>query len=292
MKKIIAYLTISILLCSCEFEKEIDYRTIYDGDKLIVHGFISPQDGIRVIVKKTVPPNDMNGNDKVSNATVSVFEGDKQIAVLKSENNYLFVSDESFVPELGKKYFVRVKSDGMAEIRSSAQLLIPETPIDSFRIVPDPFSNFMQMIVFFTNKNPLNYAYYFKMISYQDTDDNENPVWESIEFFNPYGTIENIVSNFNATENPIYNTCDSIQVELFVLSPDLSLFLESQRKFESSKDDPFFDRPYPVFSNIDGGFGIFGAYSVYRKMVYRHRVVPFSNFAEIVNNHKFLISNK
>jgi len=256
MKNIFASVIIVVFFCSCEFEKEIDYRTVYDGDKLIVQGFISPQDGVRVIVKKTLPPNQIDGDDKVTNVKASIYEDDSKIAELKRIDDFLFVSD--FLPVQGKKYSIRVQADGMKEVRSAAQLLMPATPVDSFKLVPARNS----IVVFFTNNHRANNGYYLKIRVNEDSES------DSYEFFSPFGTLSNIVQGFNAVENRIYSSkYDWIQVELFVLSADLTIFLESQKKYDASKDDPFFDRPYPVYSNIAGGYGIFGAYSVYRETI-------------------------
>jgi len=202
-------------------------------------------------------PNNVNGNDKLTNATVFLYEDNRQIAVLKREDDYLFVSDESFSAEQGKSYSLRVTADGLNEVRSAPQLIEPATPIDSFKFTTFEY-NYMQLVVFFTVHHPANNGYFLKI------DD------ESEDFFYPYSKIENIVTGFNAVEKRLGSiNFDFIEAELFVLSPDLSLFLDSQMKYESSKDDPFFDRPYPVFSNINGGYGIFGAYSVYRERIYQ-----------------------
>ena len=266
MKNIFVFIILAILGFSCEITKEIDYNTIYGGDVLIVHGLISPQDGVRVVVKKTLAPNKIKDDDRVTNAVVTVFEGDKQIAVLNQIDDYLFVSDEYFVPEQGKKYSIRASADGFAEIRSAEQLIAAATPIDSMRTVSDDrSSNFLHLLTYFTHSNTFSDSYYLNVTFYHQDGE---PWYKPDEFFNPFLANDNTPSGVNAFENQIYlKNYSYIDVELFILSPDLAHFLESFRKYDSSRDDPFFERPHPVFSNITGGQGIFGSYSVCRERI-------------------------
>ena len=95
MKNIFASIFIVTILYSCEFTKEIDYRTIYDGDQLMVQGYISPQDGVWAIVKKTLPPNRVDDDDRVTHAIVIVYENDKPVAILNQKDDYFYESDKS-----------------------------------------------------------------------------------------------------------------------------------------------------------------------------------------------------
>jgi hypothetical protein len=266
MKYTFAFIIVSMIFHSCEIEKEISYHTIYDGDRLIMQGFISRQDGVRVIVKKTLSPDNINGNNKVVSAVVTLYDGDRVVAVLNRHDDDQFISNLSFVPETGKKYSIRVSADNLNEVFSAPQSISPTTPVDSFKtVVYEDNPNYSHLIVYFTNNRPSSNTYYLKTTFYENGEEIESVAYE---FFNPFGVINNAVRGFNSIERRIdTNKYDSLQIELYTLSPDLSLFLESQKKYDLSKDDPFFEQPYPVYSNITGGFGIFGTYSVYRKTI-------------------------
>ena len=266
MKNIFLFIILAIISFSCEITKEIDYSTIYGGDVLIVHGLISPQDGVRVVVKKTLPPNKIGSDDRVSNAVITVFEGDKPVATLNQADDYLFISDEFFVPELGKIYSITARAVGLKEVRSAEQMITHATPIDSMRIVSDEKSpNYSHLITYFTHNNPFSDGYYLKLAYYNQYGE----LWEEpYEFFGKY-LINNITSGFNGIEERIYlKEYSRIEVELFILSPDLAQFIQSRGQYASSSDDPFFERPHPVFSNIIGGHGIFGSYSVFRETIW------------------------
>ena len=262
-------ISFSLLFNSCEIVKEIDYPIEY-VEALIVHGFVSRQDGVSVVVKKTLAPNDVAGDDRVFNAVVSLYEDENKIAVLNtvSDNEYLYVSDRSFVPEYNKNYSIRVSAEGFDESSSSKQLLDYETPIDSFKIVINPdMARYRHLVVYYTHSNPIKSAYYFKMSRYINGEKIFNPEWD---FFSPFEVFENSVAGSNFIEKRIgvdYEIYDSIRLELFKLSPDLLRYLKSSKNYDTSREDPFYERPYPIYSNIENGFGIFGAYSVFRKTI-------------------------
>lgn len=50
--------------------------------------------------------------------------------------------------------------------------------------------------------------------------------------------------------------------DFITLSPDLAKYLKSESEYNTSQEDEFFDYPYPLYSNIKGGYGFFGAYTV------------------------------
>jgi hypothetical protein len=258
---------ILLISSSCELSKEIDYDTYYDGDKLIVHGFISPQNGVQVLIKKSVAPNNVLADDKVQNATVTLYEDKIAIEQLRKIDNYHYSTEIYFTPDLSKRYSIKVNAENFDEVSSNQQPLFMPVSIDSIKIIVEDNTYYENLIFWFTNNNQFESAYYLKVYYYLDGIIDSSSI--GFELFNPYGLLDNIVEGSNSFELQLYEEedFDSLKVELYTLSPDLSTLLLSFQNYDFSKEDPFFEQTHPVFSNIENGYGIFASYSVYSKTI-------------------------
>lgn len=260
---------IAVLLVSCELTKEIDYDTNYGGDKIVIHGYISPQDGARVMVKKTVPPNAVQSNDSVSQALVCLFEDGSMVETLVSEDGYVFSSPPSFKPKYGATYHVEVVAEGMPKAISNPQSIFQPVNIDSTKLMVQELTFYGNVSVFFNHKNLFGESYYVKTFPYLDGE------LDTIEFGSTYFHFASIADNIKAGVNEISSSVgqvsqfDSLQVRLYTLSPDLGEFLKSYNRYDFSRDDPFFEQTYPVFSNIKGGYGFFASYSYTTKTIHK-----------------------
>lgn len=256
------------LFTSCEMVKEIDYDTVYEGDKIVVHGFISPQDGVQIIVKKTVPPNKVNADDRLEHAIIDLYEDGINVESLIVVNDYLYTTHSKFLPKVGSLYYISVEASGMPKAVSAPQTIIFPSEIDSLYIKVEELTRFGNLIVSFYDNQLYEQAYYIKPFYFIEGTINSTRSVGS-EIFNPYGLIDKTVFGVNSIEYPVghISNFDSIRVELYTLSSDLKKYLKSIQYYESSKEDPFFEQTYPVFSNISGGYGIFASYS------YTYRII-------------------
>ncbi len=265
----ITRVVIAILLVSCEMTKEIDYDTIYGGDKIVIQGYISPQDGVRVRVKKTVPPNAVQSGDSVLHPLVSLFEDGNMVGTLASVDGCVFTSPPSFKPKQGVSYHVEVVADGMPKAIANSQNIFQPVSIDSTKLTVEELTFYGNLSVFFNHKNLFGESYYVKTFPYL------NGELDTIEFGSTYFHFADIANNITAGVNEIslgvgqISQFDSLQVRLYTLSPDLAEFLRSYNRYDLSRDDPFFEQTYPVFSNIKGGYGFFASYSYTTKTIHK-----------------------
>lgn len=265
----ITLITIAILQVSCEMSKEIDYDTIYGGDKIVIHGYISPQNGVRVFVKKTVPPNAVNSDDRISLATVSLFENGNMVETLVTVDGYIFTSSPSFKPKYGANYLVEVVVDGMLKAITNAQNIFTPVSIDSTKLMTQELTNYANISVFFKHENLFGESYYVKAFPYL------NGELDTLEFGSTFFHFANITNNISVGVNEIslgvgqISQFDSLQVRLYTLSPDLGEFLKSYNRYDLSRDDPFYEQIYPVFTNIRGGYGLFASYSYTTKTIHK-----------------------
>jgi len=265
----ITQVAVAILLLSCEMTKEIDYETIYGGDKIVIHGYISPQDGVRVIIKKTVPPNALQSNDRVSHAIVKLFEDGNMVATLISDDGYFFTSPPSFTPRLDANYHIEVTAEDLPKATSNTQRTFSPVHIDSSKLMVHELTNYANLSVFFNHKNLFGESYYLKVFPYL------NGELDTVELGSKYFHFSDIANDLTTGVNEIslgvgqISQFDSLQVRLYTLSPDLSEFLKSYNRYDFSREDPFFEQPYPVFSNIKGGYGFFASYSYTIKTIHK-----------------------
>jgi hypothetical protein len=260
------YLLIIFLISYCEFTKEIDYNTIYKNDKIVIHGFISTMDGIELVIKKTVSPDNVTADDKLSEIKIDLYEDGKKIQSLIAINDYLYSTPIKFVPKLGSYYNIEAVSQGLPKVISLPQPIFLPVKIDSLYLVVDNLTYYTNLIASFTSQQ-LEASYYLKVQYFHDGEIDTSRV-ES-EIFNPYSLVDNTNKGLNIIEKQVGHISgfDSLRVELYTLSPDLTKFLQSFKKYESSKEDPFFEQTYPVFTNIENGYGIFASYSYTTRII-------------------------
>jgi hypothetical protein len=265
--KLLSFFSLLIVLSySCEIEKEINININNQNDKLNVHGFIS-NNGVIVEVRKTLSPLSIDNDDIIDSARVVLFEDNKQKCILNKKDTGVYISD-NFFPTTDKEYHIVIESPGYQILTSEPQKIPIFIAIDSANI-------------FFSDNNP-----YFNVV-FQDTKEENNFYCNKYfsyyggenldsysEIFNPYSVIED--SEFNGKKfafiNRIYSyypeysnkkiIVDSIQIQLYHLSPQLAKYLTSITEYEQAKEDPWYEQPFPVFSNIKNGYGIFGSYTI------------------------------
>lgn len=257
----------AVIISSCELSKEIDYDTYYEGDRVIVHGFISPQNGVQVLIKKSVSPNQVLSDDKVQNVIVTLYEDEFAVQKLKRIDNYHYITDSDFTPKISSLYSIKIDTEGLNKTSSNRQNLFIPVAIDSSKIIVEENTYYENLVVWFTNSKQFEGGYYLKIHYYLDGTIDSSSM--EGELFNPYGLLDNIVVGSNSIEYQLYDDFDSLKVELFTLSPDLKIFLESFQNYDSSKEDPFFEQTYPIYSNIENGYGIFASYSFCSKTIKR-----------------------
>lgn len=245
-------------LVACEKEKVIDYDTYYEGDKIVVHGFVNMEKGVSVFAKKTLPPDNINGDDIIVNAKVYLFENGNNILTLESEDNSYYSTPNSFHVNKNNKYSISVHSQELDDVKSSEQQIPNTTPVDSLRlIIKEHQPSFLKI---YYNNQTVNKGYYLKVYEYQ-----EGIIIDSLDYstslFDPYNLITHQTTGVKSYKYRTSSEIDSLKVILYTLSPDLIEFFTSYQNYDWTSEDPFFEYTYPVFSNIENGYGLFASYS-------------------------------
>lgn len=277
MRKYIVFIVAALMVTTCDLEKEIDINMSYD-EAIFIGGHISRQYGATVHVSRTLPPYRGGEADFfISDAKVYLTSGGEKIAEMLPtkdyKNTFFHIEIDTFSYN---SYGVLVESESLGIAYSAEQTLPVEAAPDSIVFTKGRRKNFINAQFYFTNDNAQAGYYCHTYVideSYRIMEANgflDNRL-NAVYF---YGSTEteyqkkrwekncHIDDDFPNSEIPPYTI--EYRADFITLSPDLAKYLKSAEEYRLSKDDEFFDSPYVPYSNITGGYGIFGAYTVHQ----------------------------
>lgn len=246
--------------------------------KLVVTCFISPSDSlISVRVMQSTPLYNYidNSPDKnISNATVEISDGSKTTTMTFDYNTYCYTCKTSDFPlESGKTYYLKVtaptfdKVDATCTIPSTTNTSTSIDALDSTLKTNYNFTNIVYSLKFhFTDiANEINYyrvfintetvkdtsmyGYYNDVIFYLDRNK------EISSDKNNDGSI----TNFNATAYAS-TPAKFKKITFYLLTTDRNYYEYYHSLSNYSSDNPF-SEPTMIYSNINGGFGVFAGYN-------------------------------
>ncbi|MBR3567004.1 MAG: DUF4249 family protein [Salinivirgaceae bacterium] len=148
-----------------------------------------------------------------------------------------------------------------------------EAAADSVVFVKGDREGFILAKFYFTNDSSQAgyYCHPYTTDRFDDEDNSVNNLFRT--YFNGHQEVEYQKKRWDKDchidDDFIPNTVtmpDTMEyhADFITLSPDLVRYLKSSEEYSISAEDEFFDNPYLPYSNIKGGYGIFGAYTVNR----------------------------
>ena len=281
MRKTLIFACITILATACDLEKEIDIDMNYD-ESIFIGGQISRKYGASVYVMRTLPPYSDNdaGSSVIEDAKVYLTSGGEKIAEMKPTSDYKNTLYHIEIDTLSyNSYGVLVESESLGRAYSTEQILPTEAVPDSivFSKGREGWEFFALTKFYFTNDST-QAGYYCNAYIIDDAyrhNEANNPVDNNLFAVLFFGDTEmeyqkkrlekdcHIECDFNPkTSIPPYTI--EYHADFITLSPDLAKYLKSQNEYSISKEDEFFENPYIPYSNIKGGYGIFGAFTVHQ----------------------------
>lgn len=132
----IAFLFALLAYACVDIESEISMNAAYPGDRLAVIAYLSNK-GVVVNVQKTVPvENSPSQESKVQNAQVYLYSDDDPDLKIKlyQADDFNFFSEQDFQPQPGNSYYIVVAAEGFEEVRSSSQVVMNESVIESVTV--------------------------------------------------------------------------------------------------------------------------------------------------------------
>jgi hypothetical protein len=253
-------LVIVISLAACDLTKKIDYDTLYNADKIVINGFISSDNGVDVIIKKTVAPNSPDGNDYIDSPRISLICNEIEVAQLVKSEGYKYNLAPGFLLTDDAVYKIKVEASGLETVTSEGQELVSKTLVDKVYIVHDTinWANFIY-IEFDDDPNKKNY-YTYKIEYYKEG------VIESInKYFLPlWAFTDEGFSNHRVVKYERISSLnfDSAKVSLYTVPEFYYNFIQSYSDYEISNQNYYYETIYPVMTNIENGFGFFSSYEV------------------------------
>jgi hypothetical protein len=277
-----------LFLASCTKDLKKNYNINYDGDKIVLNGYIDPSEGCIVKVSKSISPSsDVSIQAfEVTDARVYLIEDGVVVTELKSTGKGLFKSD-GFTLKMGKKYAIKATAKALEPAESEAVTLPDSAQISNLTLRKDSISRLEELRIFNfrLTDNQVGQRNYFRL---NMTDQDGKMVSYSYLSNSNINTIE---CEFDGYNNPSHSggfayfsdKCfdSSFFVADFVAKYDkytrrstglsLELTTTSKEFFDYSKSirQPFdifsaFIEPQLLYTNIKNGYGVFYAQNAKR----------------------------
>ncbi|MCB0736013.1 MAG: DUF4249 domain-containing protein [Bacteroidetes bacterium] len=289
----IFYIAIVALFISCE--KEIPFDGEIKEPKLVINSLFNDQDSFTIQVSRSLPVIDKAELKLISEANLQLFNENNELIGKLTETTTGVYHLPGFLPEAQKSYTIKASHERYDAVQATDKLpaqpvivkvdtvLIPSTnEWDSkFRIevtIDDPSetSNYymVQLMKAEAKWETVDTTDYYWRPIYLTTNDpftanfnsSDNVQGEKLLFqdagFNgkkhTYGFSTEYYNVLNRWQEPGFPT--AIQLRVYAISEAVFRYFESASRYESAKYDPF-ATPVQVYSNVEGGFGIFGGAS-------------------------------
>jgi len=272
--KIIALLLI-LAFVSCEKDAN-NVKVPQFGHKLVVTSFISPHDSVSFV---TIDSNerlygDLSDTEPLGSVIVTISDGMKKIDLKKGNIQYYFRRKDMAI-RAGGTYNLEVKSnnglraDAKCPIPFQRNLNITADTVYIHHSNPEAGSwSELKIKVFFDDpageKNyyciegrMLDYNRFYGGYPYITDLHNEDEIWFSDEEYDGKRIFAN---SFSSQYNP--STSDSVKAVIYILNTNKDYFTYHKSLTNYSGGENPFSEVSPVFTNINGGLGIFAGFTV------------------------------
>lgn len=284
MRKIIIHITfLSVILLIVSCERDIKNISLPDFEqKLVIHSYISPYDSTSLVRigsnQRIYGDLSIKETAMVSNVTIS--NGEKEVILKEVLSGYIFTHTEMPVEE-GKTYSLTVIDENGLKTEASCKVPIRrdfhpevdtihellELPIEVLEIPGE--ENYQKMIradVYLTDYPGENNYFRFasRYLLYDSTNlflPFQEPYAEESEFVSDRGRDgERFFFNTVSVPDPYQN--DSAFLVIYILNTDKEYYTYHQSLDNYSDGESPFIEVSPVYTNIEGGLGIFASYVV------------------------------
>jgi hypothetical protein len=295
MRTVIALLFF-IMAVSCDMSNKMEIDIPTPEEKLVVNCFFAADSvwTVQVYKSKNALAAKNSVEDRVTNATVVIDDGTKEIPFELDDNYFLYRSKEAEGSAVvGKPYTLKVSAPGFDPVTSTVRIPDPVSIVDVssttandilapghhsriFEIhFKDPGQqvNYYALSVFGVGTSP--FPPYSESVP--KTTRPLNPTWAEDYYGEWYKHYRNSFAEFNllfndrtfdgasyvfkvATFEPDENAPHAYIISLKSLSDEYYNYRVTYNIQEQTAEDPF-AQPVQVFNNIKDGYGIFAGYS-------------------------------
>jgi len=300
-----------LMLISCTKEIEIDIPEV--KTKLVLNGLFTNDSVFCVNVSRTTNFS-QNITKYISDATVELYQGNRQISNFIYTENGIYKSTIDYKPEIGKTYTIKILHDKYDNLYAENKVpLLPNViqteKTDSAYIDEDGYYGSEAEITINDSPNNKNY-YEIKLIGYYfedysgipgyENNQTEDTVWHTRRLYltgNDVVLLNEGLTDYYPSEYPFSDTLfngQSYTLKVHYLPPQTILVVndgeynlaknyqlivvinsvsEAYYKYKKkliihteNQSGDIWDgtaNPVNMFSNIEGGYGIFAGYSSY-----------------------------
>lgn len=271
------YLLFTLVCCfgltSCE--KEIPFEVDDDGNKLVVNCFIGPNmETVVAYVSKSQSVISVGAIETLPNATVTLFKNGTSLGTMTSAGEGKFTLDHT--PEIGATYRIEASANGLDPVQ--AETTIPTEPVLNSISTPEIVDNdlvfdvtiaddanqenFYQLLLLTADEFGTNLAITGFSSNSPLLANNSNPFGDNNEYF--YDDAFFTDSAFNGEnitlELSVYYVQTNFTLQFLNCSEAYYLYKRTLLNYYQNNDNPF-AQPVQIYSNIEGGLGIFAGYS-------------------------------
>ncbi|CAG5077753.1 DUF4249 domain-containing protein [Parvicella tangerina] len=281
MKNFVYILLISLSFISCE--KYIDFDAEVKQPKLVINGIINPDSTFDIHISRSLSVIDNAELSIVEDATVNILDENGGVYETLSyyyDGHYLGVQK----PMNNQRYSIEVATPGFEDVSSSTAIpnLVSLSDVDTLGVEDvDGFKELELTITFQDIANEENFymleVFAADLVSGQvylnpmsmrsddvtlglDENGYDTQVFFSDELFD--GETKTLVVYVEDTRD--YD--DYIEIRMTSITQELERYARTQNAYENNYGNPF-AQPVQVYSNVEGGFGIFAGYQVSRKKI-------------------------
>ncbi len=281
VKNITKIVLFVIVFYSCT-SKDIYYDLPTASNKLVVYCLFNPDSTWKASVSKLGNLLDLASDTSlwITNSTVILFEENAVIdTFIKSKNNE-YISSKQLKPEFRKEYKLKILSPGFDEAETNIQTLPEPVLLDSINYLnslpPDIFPNEVyilcdnQQIDFHSIALKIENSYngqFFKIFVSDNNQTNREGINLSInskkDFIEYY--------SWNCSILEAINTDAQLQIpfdpelydylNIYTISESYMLYELSYAEYDFVINTTYFLTPNNIYSNINGGIGIFAGYT-------------------------------
>lgn len=245
-----------------------DYSSDYEGDKLVLSGYISDRHGVFAELRHSVRPETPNAPDTVSDAEVHLLRDGEPYATLRRNAkpcfgpyvgcafSYMLAPGEADI-ERGHTYSLRATSPTYGTAQSHPDVLPEAVVMDSVWASTYYDGTYYGFNAAYSPAHA-GQTVYPMAIQYRDG------TALFYKFFDYDRTVKCISASPTSTtvrRLSMPQNMDSASIEIMTLSDGTADYLQSLSDYYESLDDDAYDYPLSVRQNVDGGYGFVGAFA-------------------------------
>ncbi len=292
MKQRILLLTL-LTLWGCK-ERPIGLKLPYEGDKLVLFGQVRAGDTVRIEVQKTYPPTGKSTYiDGIADAMVKLYDEKGFLEALAYLGKGIYTSASGRKWQQGSQYKIEVEAPGFS-LTSTDLEMMPDSPVvagyEFGRSIDSKYNPGIpsKELIINIQDNTNEENYYMVVVKRSigkhtfgvNIFDMDKPV-DDFEDPCQFNYLSNIVLNDLCSEMGIITLKKGIEIEhpsyldidltaqdkITVFTRQISKSYYEFCKTYYTEDDLMvaFKTPYPRYTNITGGYGIFTGYNEIRK---------------------------